>query len=433
MATGHFAALDTRLDFSVLDSSSNYTLFIPQQETERVLEEWARSLGVEIRREEEVVSVRQDESGVEVVAVGPHGESIRTALYVVGADGASSIVRKQAGIPFIGTDTTFTAMQGDVVLKNPPETGVASCFNDHGLVMIVPLPAGRHRVVMIDPQRMSVPKEEPVTLEELRTGLLRILGDDLGISDPYWMTRFGNATRQAERYREGRIFLAGDAAHIHFPAGGQGMNVGLQEAINLGWKLAAQVKGWAPEWLLDSYHTERFPVNTALLTNTQVQTLLFGGSEFSPSIKALRNMLSRLLQIPEANYQLASEISAFHVRYEPDGESPPHEWNGQRFTELNLRLENEESKNAYELLHSGSFLLLHLGSDERLDAAIEWPKYKQIQVVRASLVGGSADWHGVHTALIRPDGYIAWAVSRSEPYPVQAIRKGIGRWFGEGD
>ncbi|TKI56120.1 monooxygenase [Brevibacillus antibioticus] len=430
IATGHFAALDTRLDFSVLDSSSNYTLILPQHDTEKVLEEWAKSLGVEIRREEEVVAVHQDQHGVEVEAVGPNGKAVLKALYVVGADGAASIVRKHAGIPFIGKNATFTAIQGDVVLKNPPESGVPSYFNEKGMVMIVPLPAGMHRVVLIDPERMTVPKEEPVSLEELRSSLQRILGDDLGISDPFWMTRFGNATLQAQRYRDGRIFLAGDAAHIHFPAGGQGMNVGLQEAINLGWKLAAQVKGWAPDWLLDSYHTERFPINTALLTNTQVQSLLFGGSEFSPTINALRNMVSNLLQIPEANYQLATQISAFNVQYEPDGERQPHVLNGRRFTELNLRLENGVCQHAYELFHSGSFLLLHFGWDEQLYDGLDWSKYKHVLVVRASLAKETADWHDVHTALIRPDGYVAWAVSQSESNPMEAIRKGIAHWCG---
>ncbi|GAB1532913.1 MULTISPECIES: monooxygenase [Brevibacillus] len=430
ISTTHFAALDTRLDFSVLDSSSNYTLIIPQHDTEKVLEEWAESLGVEIRREEEVVAVHQDQHGVEVETSGPNGKAVLTASYVVGADGAGSIVRKQTGIPFVGKNATFTAMQGDVVLKNPPESGAPSYFNEQGLVMIVPLPKGVHRVVLIDTERMAVPKEEPVTLEELRTSLLRILGDDFGISDPFWMTRFGNATLQAQRYREGRVFLAGDAAHIHFPAGGQGMNVGLQEAINLGWKLAVHLKGWAPDWLLDSYHTERFPINTALLTNTQMQSLLFGSSEFSPSVIALRNMVSDLLQIPEANYRLATQISAFNVQYVPVGEMPPHVLNGRRFTELNLRLENGECQNAYELLHSGSFLLLHFGSDERLDEALDWSKYKHVHVVRGSLAKGAADWYDVHTALIRPDGYVAWAVSQEESNPMEAIRKGISHWCG---
>ncbi|WP_127483905.1 monooxygenase [Paenibacillus ehimensis] len=429
LPTGHFAALDTRLDFSVLDSSSNYTLYISQHDTEKVLEAWAQSVGVEIRRETEVVSVRQDAQGVEVTAFGKNGEAVLTAAYVVGADGAGSLVRKQAGIPFEGTDTTLTAMLGDVVLANPPETNTLSRFTEHGLVMIVPVTDRLHRVVMIDPVRKEVPKEEPVTLEELRSGLQRILGSDLGICEPFWLSRYGNATRQAKRYREGRIFLAGDAAHIHFPAGGQGLNVGLQEAMNLGWKLAAELKGRAPDWLLDSYHSERFPVNTALLRNTQAQTMLMG-MEFSPRMMGLRSMLSDLLRIPEANKELAAQLAAFDVRYAPDEEALPHALNGRRFTELKLRLDNGTVLNAYELFHSGCFVLLHLASDDRLNDNVQWAGDGHIRVVRASIAGQEAEWDDVHTALIRPDGHIAWAVPRSEPQPLEAIKQGVVRWCG---
>ncbi|MBW7458040.1 FAD-dependent monooxygenase, partial [Paenibacillus sepulcri] len=259
----------------------------------------------------------------------------------------------------------------------------------------------------------------------------RILGSDLGITDPFWMSRFGSSALQAEVYRKGRIFLAGDAAHIHFPAGGQGMNVGLQEAMNLGWKLAGELKGWAPNWLLDSYHGERFPVNTALLRNTEVQALML--FEFSPRIIELRDMLSKLLQVPEANYLFSSQISAFDVRYEPDGGMPLHPLNGRRFTELKLQLDDGAIRNAYELLRSGSFLFLQLTSDDRMDDVVGLWNYKHVQVVRAALVGMASDWDDVHTALIRPDGYIAWAVSRSEPDPAAEIRKGMIRWCGGRD
>ncbi|MFM9280549.1 monooxygenase [Paenibacillus jiagnxiensis] len=427
--TGHFASLDTRLDFSVFDSTSNYTLFIPQNETEEVLEEWAKSLDVDIRREVEVVSVRQHTEVVEVTGVGPQGEFTLQAAYVVGADGAGSTVRKQTGIPFTGTGDTLTAMLGDVMLTELEKPTVLSRYSEQGGTMIVPMNSGLHRVIVVDPERTSVPKSEPVTLEELSAGLKKILGADFGISSPYWLSRFGNATRQAERYREGRIFLAGDAAHIHLPAGGQGLNVGLQEAVNLGWKLAAALKGWAPEGLLDSYHQERMPVNTALLRNTRAQAVLMA-SDFSQSMGDLRSLLSELLQIPETNRLLADQISAFNIRYESDPLAPAHSLNGSRLRDLKLRTEEGALHQAYEFFRSGSFVLLHFAGDQTIQEA-DWSRYPHIKPVFASLAENAADWADVHTALVRPDGYVAWALSRSESEPMEAVRQGVARWCGE--
>ncbi|AEI42944.1 monooxygenase [Paenibacillus mucilaginosus] len=427
LTTGHFAGLDTRLDFSVIDSSSNYSLFLPQSETEAILENNAVRLGAHILRNTEVLSVVQDDEGVEVTAAGTKGMVRLKAAYLVGADGAGSIVRKQTGIPFIGHDETLTAMQGDVILKHPPAHPVVSRYSEEGMIMIVPLPAAMHRVVLIDPQRSHIPKSEPVTLEELRSGMLRIWGDDLGAGEPSWLTRFGNATRQAQQYRERRIFLAGDAAHVHFPAGGQGMNVGIQEAFNLGWKLAADLKGWAPPWLLDSYHNERFPVNTSLLHNTQVQTLLFGTS-FTSSMIQLRKMMSDMLNVPAANYQLASRIAAVDVHYDPTLPGSSHPLTGRRLAEIQLRSEQGDVISSFELFRDGSFVLLHLASDEKMNIC-QWPP--QIKAFSYTLADRSTvEWEDVHTVLIRPDGYIAWAVSRSESDHIEKLRQGLVHWCG---
>ncbi|MFC9709294.1 monooxygenase [Paenibacillus sp. NPDC056933] len=424
LPTGHFAGLETRLDFSVIDSSSNYSLFIAQSETEKVLERRARELGAEIRRGTEVSSISPNSDYVEVIATGTEGEMTLTAAYVVGADGAGSIVRKQANISFNGTDVTLTSVQGDVVLKRPPATSVVSSFDENGMIMIVPVSKELHRVVFIDPDRKSIPKDTPVTLEELRSGMLRMLGDDYGISDPYWMTRFGNATRQADRYREGRIFLAGDAAHIHFPAGGQGMNVGLQEAMNLGWKLAAEVKGWAPEGLLDSYHEERFPVNSALLRNTRVQTLLFG-TDFSSATMDLRRLISNLLEIPEANYRLASQIAAVDVGYKVLDTVSAHPLNGRRLAEIKLRKENGYIFSSYELFREGKYVLVNLVNDHLVEGIIRRLPDQHFTFVSATLAEPALEWNNVHTAMIRPDGYIAWAISDQESELEQCIVEGI--------
>jgi 2-polyprenyl-6-methoxyphenol hydroxylase-like FAD-dependent oxidoreductase len=429
LPSGHFAALDTRLDFSILDSTSNYTLYIPQHDTEKVLEEWAVSLGADIRREVEVTSVEQDEEGVEIVASGSYGEIKLTANYLVGADGAGSLVRKQAGIPFTGTGETITGILGDVMLDRPPAVGVLSSYNEHGQLMVVPMAKGLHRIVLIDAERKSVPKEEPVTFEELRSSVELMIGNDLGMRNPSWLSRYGNATLQAECYRKGRIFLAGDAAHIHFPAGGQGMNIGIQEAMNLGWKLAAEQRGWAPEWLLDSYHRERFPINTALLRNTVVQTFLMGG-EFSPRMIELRAMLSDLLKIPEANAQLAAQLSAFNIRYNIDNQEPDHPLNGVRLPALHLHL-NDGTSSVYDFFRTGRFLLLHLVADDDFEQAIEGLNLPHVNIVRASLQDDCSEWKDVHTALIRPDGYVAWAVANTESLPKDLIKQGIYRWCGE--
>lgn len=426
LPTGHFAGLETRLDFTVIDSSSNYSLFIAQSETEKVLERRARELGAEIRRGMEVTSISPNSEYVEVMAAGAEGAMTLTAAYVVGADGAGSIVRKQANIPFNGTDATLTAVQGDVVFKRPPATSVVSSFDENGMIMIVPVTEELHRVVFIDPDRTSVPKDTPVTLKELRSGMLRMLGDDYGISDPYWMTRFGNATRQADRYREGRLFLAGDAAHIHFPAGGQGMNVGLQEAMNLGWKLAAQVKGWAPEGLLDTYHEERFPVNSALLSNTRVQTLLFG-TDFSSTTIHLRRMISDLLESPEANYRLASQVAAVDVSYNVPDAVSAHPLNGRRLAEIKLRKENGDVFSSYELFREGKYVLLNLVHDQLVEGIIRRLPVQHFTWVSATLAEPALDWNNVHTVMIRPDGYIAWAISDQERPLERCIEEGIKR------
>ncbi|WP_405083092.1 monooxygenase [Paenibacillus chitinolyticus] len=422
---GHFAGLDTPLNFSVLDSTSNYTLFLPQSETEKVLEEWALGLGAEIRREVEALSVHQDEEGVDVQIAGPDGETALRAAYVVGTDGARSLVRKQAGISFEGTDATFTAILGDAVLSELPSMSVVSRISEKGLASIMPINEHLYRVLIIDPERSHVSKNEPVTYEEFRASLIRTAGSDFGLTEARWLSRFGNATRQADRYRNNRLFLAGDAAHIHFPAGGQGMNVGLQEAMNLGWKLAGAIKGWAPDWLLDSYHTERFPWNTALLRNTEVQTLLL---DTTPPIMEMRGMLSKLLSIPEANYQIAAQIAAIDVHYAPDAEAPPHPLNGKRSKDITLRLKNEQQVSVYQLLHKGTFLLLQLNCNEQNEE--NWEDYRNLQIVSASLDVTDDDWNDVHSALIRPDGHIAWAIPRSNPNSGQTIKEGIARWCG---
>ncbi|GAA3546100.1 monooxygenase [Amycolatopsis ultiminotia] len=304
---GHFGGLPDRMDFSALDTPYPFTLALLQARTEQLLEARARRMGATIRRGCRVAG--RTHNGVELA----EGEVV-TARYVVGCDGTRSTVRAAAGIEFPGTDATTWGWLGDVRLDEPPEHGFANVATAEGGLMIVPLPGGIHRLVGGDPatNRPGWPGE--LTLDELRATVGRIAGTDFGMRDPVWLSRFGNATRQAVAYRAGPVLLAGDAAHMHFPTGGVGMNVGIQDAHNLGWKLAAVVTGRADEALLDTYHEERHPVGAELLEHTRAQTALM--TTYSPEGQALRAVLSRLIATaPDMSRHLAERLSGLSVAY----------------------------------------------------------------------------------------------------------------------
>jgi len=305
---GHFGGLPDRMDFAALGTPYPFTLALPQARTEELLEARADRMGATIRRGCEVVGLAG--AGVELA-----DGTVVEARYVVGCDGTRSTVRAAAGIDFSGTDATTWGWLGDVVLDVPPERGFASFAGAAGGLMVVPLPGGIHRLVGGDPgtDRPEWPGE--FTLDELRATVRRIAGTDFGMRDPVWLSRFGNATRQAAAYRRGTVLLAGDAAHMHFPTGGVGMNVGIQDAHNLGWKLAAVVTGHADETLLDTYHEERHPVGADLLEHTRAQTALI--TAYTPEGRALRAVLSGLIAAaPDMSRELAERLSGLSVAYE---------------------------------------------------------------------------------------------------------------------
>ncbi|WP_437322066.1 monooxygenase [Sorangium sp. So ce385] len=421
----HFAVLEPRLDLSRLDTRHPYTLFLPQVQTEELLEERAHELGVEVLRGHAVVDVSQDEGGVSLQVAGPEGRYGARAGYVAGCDGAGSVVRRSLGVGFPGSDTTRTAFLGDVELAERPARPV-SLAGPRGAVLLVPLGDGLHRFVVHDPLRAHADRSEPVTLDELRGSVRRILGTDFGMRGARWLSRFGNATRLAERYRVGRAFLAGDAAHIHFPMGGQGLNVGLQDAMNLGWKLAAAVQGWAPPHLLDSYHDERHPVGRALSRNTEAQTQLMDLSE--PGL-ALRELLSDLLAIDAVNRRLAGQISALDVAYPPAEGAPAHASVGRRAPDRALETGRGPAR-LHELLHAGRFALLDLAGDADLRAA--GGAYRdRVEVVQAAIVDPPGDLAGVDALLVRPDGHIAWASDGSgRATRLDDLRRALARWCG---
>lgn len=389
-----------------LDTAHPYGLATPQTVTERLLAERAVELGAEIRRGFELVGLSQDDDGV--TAESADGTRLRSR-YLVGCDGGRSMVRKLLGVGFPGEPATVETLLGDMELTEDAAT-VAAVVEEvrrtqlrFGAVPDVDGNKGVFRVV-VPADGVAEDRATAPTLEEFRTQLRAFAGTDFGAHSPRWLSRFGDATRQAERYRAGRVLLAGDAAHIHPPTGGQGLNLGVQDAFNLGWKLAAEVNGWAPEGLLDSYHAERHPVGAAVLDNTRAQIALLGTD---PGPTALRGLFARLMEFEAVNLYVTEMITAVGVRYDlGDG----HDLLGRRMRDVELK-----QGRLYELMHGGRGLLLDRTG--RLSAA-GWAD-RVDHVVDA---GGDPD---VPAVLLRPDGHVAWVGEDQQELLVR-----LGRWFG---
>jgi 2-polyprenyl-6-methoxyphenol hydroxylase-like FAD-dependent oxidoreductase len=362
-----------RLDLGVLDTPFPFLLAIPQARTEALLEDRALGLGVTIGRGQAVTGLTDNGDDV---TVGVDGRPM-TAAYVVGCDGAGSVVRKAAGIGFVGTDATVVGFVADAVLDDPPPPGFAQ-VTPQGALLVAPAPGGLFRIGGYDPEHQDV--NAPLDVDELRAFLMRAAGRDFGLREPAWMSRFGNATRRAPAYRSGRVLLAGDAAHIHFPTGGVGLNTGVQDAMNLGWKLAAVVRGSAPADLLDSYQAERHPVAAAVNADTQAQTAVL--TAITPEGLALRKTLDGLIGAPssQANRMLAGQVTALDVAY-PPADPDAHPLVGHRAP---------ASSALFERMHDGRPLLLS-----------------------GDLPG--AGWGDAQAVLVRPDGYVGWATSATSP------------------
>ncbi|GGT44872.1 FAD-dependent oxidoreductase [Streptomyces kurssanovii] len=380
-----------------LDTAHPYGVATPQPVTERLLGERAVELGVEIRRGCEVVGVSQDEDGVSVElanggapgGVAGGGSTHLRSRYLVGCDGGRSVVRKQLGVGFPGEPTTVETLLGEMELTEDPAT-IAAVVEEVRRTQLrfgaIPLGEGVYRVG-VPADGVSEDRTAGPGLEEFKRQLRAVAGTDFGAHSPRWLSRFGDATRQAERYRVGRVLLAGDAAHIHPPTGGQGLNLGVQDAFNLGWKLAAEVDGWAPEGLLDSYHAERHPVGARVLVNTRAQMTLMGTG---PGATALRELFTTLMDFQEVNRYVTGMITAVGVRYD-FGQG--HELLGRRMRDVRLK-----RGRLYELMHEGRGLLLDgtgrlsvEGWTDRVDHVVD--------------VGEELD---VPAVLLRPDGHVAW-------------------------
>ncbi|MGH3309746.1 MAG: rifampin monooxygenase [Streptomyces sp.] len=404
---GFFAAI-TKPSPDRLDTAHGYVLGIPQTITDRLLAERATELGAEVRRGCEVVGLSQDEDGVTVeLANGARGSTQLRARYLVGCDGGRSTVRKLLGVGFPGEPSRVDTLLGEMEVAVPPETVaavVAEVRETQKRFGVGPFGEdGVYRVV-VPAEGVAEDRSARPALEEFKQQLRVVAGTDFGVHSPRWLSRFGDATRQAERYRAGRVLLAGDAAHIHPPVGGQGLNLGVQDAFNLGWKLAAEVGGWAPEGLLDSYHTERHPVAADVLDNTRAQMELLSPD---PGPRSVRRLLSELMDFEDVNRYLIEKITAMRVRYD-FGEG--HELLGRRMRDVALK-----RGRLYELMHDGRGLLLDQtgrlsvkGWADRVDHVIDVSEELDVPAV-----------------LLRPDGHVAWAGGDQ-----QDLLGRLPKWFG---
>ncbi|MGW5731360.1 MULTISPECIES: FAD-dependent monooxygenase [Streptomyces] len=423
---GHFSAL--RLEFDESESRHPYPLMILQSTVELLMEQWAAELGVQVRRSSEVTGIRQDESGVAVeLRTAQTSPATLRARYLVGCDGARSTVRKLTGIDFPGTPATMTSLIGDVELPDLPEDYIWGRRCPAGDYSVIAFEPGWYRVITTEHGQVA-DRDEPTTFEQLRQSLIRIAGTDYGMHGPRWVSRFSDAARQAAQYRTGRVLLAGDAAHIHFPAGGQGLNMGVQDAVNLGWKLASVVRGQAPDSLLDSYHAERHPVGERVLHNTRAQAAL---ARPGAHTDALRDVFAALIVFDDVNAHLRGMLTALDIRYPTDGD---HLLAGRRVPDADLKTV-EGATRVYELLHAARPVLLDLRGSAQVTAVAEgWTD--RIDVVEAR----SEDDHWPVPAvgeipapaalLIRPDGHVAWAAAAGEAPDTGALRTALTTWCG---
>ncbi len=405
-----------RLDISDFPTRHPYGLALWQNHIERILAGWVGELAVPIYRGREVTGFVQDDAGVDVEL--SDGERLR-AEYLAGCDGGRSVIRKTAGIEFPGWDPTISHLIAEVDLAEEPDWGMRrDALGLHGLSKLEDGKTVRVMVTEQDPSRTGDP-----TLGDLSAALIAVYGTDYGIHSPTWISRFTDMARQAASYREGRVLLAGDAAHVHYPVGGQGLNIGVQDAVNLGWKLAQVVKKTAPDSLLDTYQTERHPVAARVLRDTLAQVALLRTDDRT---NALREITSELLSMDEPRKRIAGMMSGLDLKYDL-GEG--HPLLGRRMPDLDLVTANGPLR-VFTLLHAARPVLLNLDQPGGFDIT---PWADRVQVIDATY-GGLWEMPvlGAVTApsavLIRPDGYVAWVGEGDLTHP--GLHEALNTWFG---
>ena len=412
MQTTGFAFIP--LDISDFPTRHNHGLALKQNHIERILAGWVDELQVPILRGHEVTGLTQHDTGVDVALAG--GGSLR-ARYLVGCDGGRSVIRKAAGIAFEGWDPSTSYLRAEVVMRGEPELGVQR--DEKGVHALGPLEDGKGVGVVVreeEPGRTDEP-----TLRDLSEALVAVRGTDYGLESATWISRFTDTTRQAASYRKGRVLLAGDAAHVHSPMGGQGLGTGVQDAVNLGWKLAQVVGGTSPDGLLDSYHAERHPVGARVLRITMAMNALGRGDDRT---EALRETMAELLAMDEPRRRLAGAVSGLDIHYDL-GEG--HPLLGRRMPDVDLATA-DGPRRVFTLLHDAGPVLVNLGEPGDLGAG---PWADRVRVVDARYDGA---WElpvfGVVTApaavLVRPDGHVAWVGDGTDA----GLRDALTTWFG---
>jgi len=404
----------TVLDMSDFATRHPYSLGIWQNRIERIMAAWIAELPVRIYYGCEVTGFVQDDAGVDVER--SNGEPLR-AKYLVGCDGGRSLVRKAAGIEFPGWDPTRSNLIAVVELTEEPPPGIR--HDASGVHALHRMEDGRTVRVVVTEQQLG-PSSEP-TLRDLSDALIAVYGTDFGIHNPTWISRFTDMTRQAAAYRAGRVLLAGDSAHVHYPAGGQGLSLGVQDAVNLGWKLAQVVNGTSPESLLNTYHDERHPVAAHALRHTMAQTALQRRDE---RMEALVDVVSELASMDEPRKRLAGIVSGLDIHYD-FGEG--HPLLGRRMPDLDLVNANGPAR-VFELLHQARPVLLNLGEPGGFDIAA-WAD--RVQLIDSQYAG---PWelpvfgavNAPTAVLIRPDGYVAWVGDRAQ----LGLPEALTTWFG---
>ena len=420
---GHFGGVP--IDYRVVPGGSYGARGIPQSRTEAMLAERAAELGADVRRGHEVVGLESGGDGVTVDTTTPAGPARLRARYLVGCDGGRSIVRKLAGIDFPGTEPVVEMWLADVA-GCPLRLRFSGERVPGGMVMVLPLGPDARRIVVYEHRTGVRGTKEAPTFTEVADAFQRLTGESVHGGRPLWVSWFTDSSRQAADYRRGRVLLAGDAAHVHLPIGGQGMSAGIQDAVNLGWKLAAEVRGTAPAGLLDTYHRERHPVGAQVVTNTLAQRILYLGDE---ELEPLREVFAELVDYPDVQRHLVGRVTGLDIRY--DVGPGQHPLLGRRVPDQDLvgDFGGAGKSTVHEQLHRGRGVLLDLADDARLRReASPWSDRVDTVTATAHPAGDLAPFDGVAAVLVRPDGYAAWV--RAAGGQSGTLPDALARWFG---